>query len=280
MQVASRISAMASSGAPAEPYWGLYFEAEQAGCVVNMNKYAATNTVNLECSRDGATWTDFDANHNTGTTPVTLANVGDRVYFRTKGSTVGNPFATGDYQYRYFTLSKKAGAHGNIMSLAKGDEATTRIPAANYFYALFDSCSNLTSAPDLPAISLKDNCYGSLFYDCSGLVSGPPILPSTTPFPGCYAYMFYGCSRLTAAPEIKGTEYAQYCYYKMFEGCSALSSITVAFTQFSSSNNQFTDWVKGVAASGTFTCPTALGTNSTIARGTSKCPTGWTVVNF
>ena len=26
-------------------------------------------------------------------------------------------------------------------------------------------------------------------------------------------------------------------------------------------------------------CPTALGTNATITRGTNACPEGWTVVN-
>ena len=34
-----------------------------------------------------------------------------------------------------------------------------------------------------------------------------------------------------------------------------------------------------VAASDTFRCPTALGTNETIQRGTNACPSGWTVIN-
>ena len=37
--------------------------------------------------------------------------------------------------------------------------------------------------------------------------------------------------------------------------------------------------VYGAAATGTFYCPVALGTNETIERGTSRCPTGWTVIN-
>ena len=222
MVIASRISSWSGGGDSA--YWGLYFEAEEAGCVVNMNKYAATNTVSLEGSTDGgATWSDFDGNSNTGTTPVTLANIGDRVYFRTKGSTVGNPFSTGDMKYRYFTLSKKAGAHGNIMSLARGDIKTTVIPSAYYFYALFDSCANLTSAPKLPATTLTNYCYDSMFYDCSGLEAAPE-LPATALAMGCYYYMFYGCTSLASATELKASSVSQYGYAYMFYGCTSLTT--------------------------------------------------------
>lgn len=276
MQIASRISAMASSGAPAEPYWGLYFEAEQANCVVNMNKAGATNTVLLECSTDGGnTWSDFDGNSSTGTTPVTLANVGDRVYFRTKGTAVSNPYSTGEYQYRYFTLSKKAGAHGNIMSLAKGDEPTTTIPNSHYFYALFDSCANLTSAPELPATALTSHCYNSLFCDCSGLTTAPE-LPATTMVSGCYSYMFYGCTSLTTAPALPATTLVYLCYYYMFYGCSSLNSIEVHFTYWNAGLATTDSWVSGVPNSGTFYCPSGLG----IVYGPSRCPSGWTVVNI
>ena len=63
----------------------------------------------------------------------------------------------------------------------------------------------------------------------------------------------------------------------MFNGCSALNSIRVSFTAFNAI--AMANWVQNVAATGTFYCPTALGTNETIGRGTGKCPTGWTVIN-
>ena len=64
----------------------------------------------------------------------------------------------------------------------------------------------------------------------------------------------------------------------MFFNCSALSKIEVHFTKWTS--NALTNWVNGVAATGTFKCPAALGTNETITRGTGNCPEGWTVVNI
>lgn len=254
MSIAARNAILAGGGTPPfEPYWGLYFEAEQAGCIVNMNNYATTNTVSLECSLDaGATWTDFDGNSATGTTPVTLAAVGDRVYFRTKGTATGNPLSSGSMQYRYFTLSKKAGAHGNIMSLAKGNEPTYTIPAVNFFYALFDSCVNLTTAPDLPATALKSDCYNS---------------------------MFYGCTSLTTGPDLMAHNVAQMAYAYMFYGCSSLNSIKTDATDWVTVIDLHKEWVQGVASRGTFTCPAALGNNSTIRRGTSYCPNNWNVVN-
>ena len=84
--------------------------------------------------------------------------------------------------------------------------------------------------------------------------------------------MFSGCTSLTAAPELPATTTTTNSYREMFNGCTSLANITVAFTSWDpSSQYDFYNWVTGVAASGTFTCPTA--------RGTSKCPSGWTVVN-
>lgn len=280
MLIASRISAMADSGSPTPPtpaYWGLYFEAEEAGCVVNVNKYDATNYTAIECSPDGATWTDFDCDSATGTTPVTLANIGDRVYFRHKGSTVGNPFASASMKYRYFTLSKKAKAGGNIMSLVKGDEQTTTIPNELFFYALFDSCANLTTPPELPATTLTANCYNSMFWGCTALTKAPE-LPATTLAWACYGGMFYGCTALTEAPDLPATTLAGRCYQQLFTNCTSLASIKVPFTSWPATT--YTDnWVYNVASTGTFVCPTALGTDATIARGVHRCPSGWTVVN-
>ena len=34
---------------------------------------------------------------------------------------------------------------------------------------MFRNCQNLTTAPNLPATTLADNCYKWMFYDCSKL---------------------------------------------------------------------------------------------------------------
>ena len=68
------------------------------------------------------------------------------------------------------------------------------------FCNLFDGCSVLTSAPELPATKLADYCYYG---------------------------MFFCCTSLTAAPELKATTLAVRCYSSMFEGCTKLSTVTM-----------------------------------------------------
>jgi hypothetical protein len=66
----------------------------------------------------------------------------------------------------------------------------------------------------------------------------------------------------------------------MFYRCAKIDAITVGFSDPSKfGTNCVSNWVNGVKSTGTFTCPTALGTQSTITRGNHACPTKWTVVN-
>ena len=68
----------------------------------------------------------------------------------------------------------------------------------------------------------------------------------------------------------------------MFKGCTSLATVRTAQTQAwgdGTSDDPSLFWLEGVAATGTFYCPTALGTNATITRGVSACPEGWTVIN-
>jgi hypothetical protein len=92
--------------------------------------------------------------------------------------------------------------------------------------------------------------------------------------------MFRGCTSLTTAPELPATTLASNCYHGMFQGCTSLAYIAVKFNSFTGASSPVTDWMDGVAASGTFRCPTALGTDATISRGASACPYGWTVINI
>lgn len=59
----------------------------------------------------------------------------------------------------------------------------------------------------------------------------------------------------------------------MFQNCNKLASMDVNFSAWNPSNAT-TNWVNGVTASGTFTCPAELPDT----RGTSKIPSGWTRV--
>ena len=137
---------------------------------------------------------------------------------------------------------------------------------------MFGGCTALTVAPELPATTLAYGCYNSMFCHCPGLTTAPE-LPATTLAENCYRYMFSGCTALTVAPELPATELKEYCYYEMFKGCTNLSSVTCLATDIGA-NNCTTNWLSGVAATGTFT-----GANNTVAwvkDSESGVPTGWT----
>lgn len=61
-------------------------------------------------------------------------------------------------------------ASGSIMSLAYGENLNADnnliIKSNNIFSYLFHNCSNLVSAPDLPAVNMKGFAYEGLFADC------------------------------------------------------------------------------------------------------------------
>ena len=91
------------------------------------------------------------------------------------------------------------------------------------FCYLFKDCAVLTSAPELPATTLAENCYYSMFYGCTSLTAAPE-LKATTLANNCYDAMFFGCTSLTAAPKLPAIELAEYCYGNMFYGCISLTA--------------------------------------------------------
>jgi hypothetical protein len=112
-----------------------------------------------------------------------------------------------------------------------------------------------------------------MFEGCSSLVNAPE-LPATTLANYCYQNMFEGCTSLVNAPELPATTLANYCYSKMFKGCTNLKEIKVHFTTYNF--GELGDWVSGVSSIGTFYKPTVLPEEF----GASAIPIGWTVVNF
>ena len=147
---------------------------------------------------------------------------------------------------------------------------------ADFCYAfMFDGCTALTQAPALPATTLANNCYADMFEDCTSLTTAP-ALNATTMANFCYAFMFKGCTALTEAPALPATTLVGNCYSYMFEGCTKLSSVT-CLAEGNSVDSATTDWLKGVAASGTFTKAASMTSWTT---GESGIPSGWTVKNY
>ena len=99
-----------------------------------------------------------------------------------------------------FTSDVPVACTGDIRTLLDWSNYTTVNTANAMFNYLFENCSVLTSAPELPATILTECCYQG---------------------------MFKGCTNLTVAPELPATTLAVGCYNEMFEGCTKLSSVTM-----------------------------------------------------
>ena len=111
----------------------------------------------------------------------------------------------------------------NCSVLTSAPELPATTLATDCYYEMFYGCTSLTSAPKLPATTLANYCYHEMFYGCKSLTSAPK-LPATTLANSCYGSMFRYCRNLTSAPELPATTLANYCYKGMFSVCTKLTS--------------------------------------------------------
>ena len=152
--------------------------------------------------------------------------------------------------------------------------------ASSCYKAMFKGCTSLTSIPSglLPATTLTVyNCYQEMFSGCISLTSVPTdLLPATTLNHGCYSWMFNECTSLEKAPILPAATLGIFDYYQMFSGCSSLNEITCLATDISESTCT-TDWVSGVADSGTFYKSPSM---NDWTRSTSGIPVTWNVVDY
>ena len=204
----------------------------------------------------------------------------DKVAFYGNGTSITSYYnnGTGDTKIKGGTAD--CYIYGNIMSLVDetGFATATTLTGENAFNGFFFQNSKLYNHPSnelvLPATTLTDYCYKEMFRGCSGLTVAPK-LPATTLANYCYEDMFLDCIGLTSAPELPATTLTTNCYNRMFRNCSSLNSITCLATNISAPDAT-TNWLNGVAATGTFTKATSTDWG---ARDVSKIPTGWTIVN-
>lgn len=128
----------------------------------------------------------------------------------------------GEPSYTAFHMQGKIAASGSVMSLIDSIGESKTIPSKYCFYALFNKCTSLTQAPELPATTLTEDCYFGMFEDCTSLTQAHE-LPATTLANSCYAYMFSGCTSLTQAPKLPATTLTDECYNGMFTYCTSLT---------------------------------------------------------
>ena len=109
----------------------------------------------------------------------------------------------------------------NCTSLTQAPNLPATTLAAGCYWSMFSGCTSLIQAPALPATILKDNCYSAMFQHCYALTQ-PPALPATTLADSCYSFMFSYCNSLTQVPDLPATTLVYQCYSAMFKDCISL----------------------------------------------------------
>lgn len=180
---------------------------------VRLTKSGSPYKIDLQFKKDGGTWEAYTIGQG-----VSLSD-GESVSFRAAGKTDGM-FSLDEGNWYHFEMTGQIYASGNIMSLLdfyQGMDSLTR----NCFTRLFEGCTRLVTAPDLPADNLAYGCYSRLFSGCTDLVQAPE-LPASYVEEGSYAGMFSGCTSLQDAPELPASHVGNYGYFGMFGSCRSL----------------------------------------------------------
>lgn len=203
----------------------------------NFTVYTSTNQSN---------WTSIGNTSSGDLTATVPAN--SKLYLRATTSAWGS-----DTQFRAnrIRLSGNYNVGGNIMTLLKASTSYTSLSSsgewtflelfknqtkllnANLLYlptdtkrhcyhSMFSGCTNLRTAPALPATTMTEDCYNDMFGGCTNLRT-TPALPATTLADYCYTNLFRGCTSLTTAPELPATTLAYSCYLSMFRGCTGIT---------------------------------------------------------
>lgn len=176
---------------------------------------------NLEFSVNNGTWQKVIADN-----PVEFGGADSSLRLRGKCS---NGTATNENKYSTITFSNptvKVECSGDIRTLIDYTAYETVATANCSFISLFQNCTALKSAPQLPAKALKESCYQQMFEGCTSLTQAP-VLPATELKERCYQSMFKGCIALTQAPVLQATALKGQCYRQMFEGCTSLEQAPV-----------------------------------------------------
>ena len=211
-------------------------------------------TISVSSPKDGMQYSKNGGAKTAVTTSIDVA-AGDKVQFYGNGTSITRYYGTkitgsGDdftckvygnimslVDEENFATAKTLSANNTFKSLFNGNTtltdasglllpATQLALATSCYYSMFEGCSALTTAPELPATTLVNECYFYMFKGCTALTTAP-ALPATQLAGSCYYGMFYGCSALTAAPALPATQLENHCYRQMFRGCTTLTASPV-----------------------------------------------------
>lgn len=225
-------------------YGGMCLESIGNGFIIVQNP----NKFTIEYKIEEDEWTSSDA---------IVFNVvpknGERVWFRGHNATYAFGNSTDGFSgTRFECRGGDFYLYGNMMSLIYGDDYSgkTELTEDNTFYLLFYQNGNILNHPakdiELPATTITQFCYRTMFGECAKLTRAPK-LPAKVLKRQCYASMFSDCPLIKEFPEMGATEMdelscwimmkntgieeipalpamnlAEGCYYAMFAQCHNL----------------------------------------------------------
>lgn len=209
----------------------------------NVNCYVYGELMYLLCDKDGDTWT-----------PRTV-------------------LGEANFQRSFKGMS--------YMTLKEGKKLTLTVTQVGQSSCkcMFQDCTGFTETPIdcLPLATFqsgKNQAYASMFEGCTSMATAPE-LPATTLGESCYLTMFKGCTSLTESPLLPAPTIAKTAYQGMFQNCTSLRKITCLAT--SGINTNTSAWVSGVSATGSFFKAPSANWGGT---GNSRIPAGWTVYDY
>ena len=233
----------------------ILFEGETSDFTLKATNKSWNGTV--EYSTDKNTWNTWDGSE--------ISSANKKLYLRGKNNTTFYTTHTAK-----LVLSEKAGCYGNINTLLDYENPPTSVAERYCYQSMFQDCTLLTTAPELPATTLASNCYTQMFRGCTSLTTAP-ALPATTLESSCYDEMFQGCTSLTTAPELPATTLASGCYRSMFLKCTGLKISATQTGEYTTAWRipstgeiaaEAKDWNGGMLAAtgGTFTANPSINT--------------------
>ena len=148
---------------------------------------------------------------------------------------------------------------------------------------MFDGCTELETAPNLPATTLAPYCYRYMFNSCKKLRDVQKVLPAMILADHCYSWMFAGCDELEKAPELPASDLVYGCYQHMFSYSKKLRYVKCMVNNSINSSQYGTAYATGYWLEGAG----ELVTGEKIfvkkkgvewERNGSGIPPGWTIV--
>lgn len=200
------------------PVAWMYFISEQE-LRLGINAISTTISNNLYYSlNNGKAWTAWQGN---------TVTVSSNTRFYINGTDIDH-FATGtslnQFSYIKEYTDSEFECYGNIEALLdwKAVHSGIEPTMANYAFARFFESTKITTAPDLPArVTLTDYCYYGMFNRCTCLEKAPDLPAEYVPYAG-YTEMFLHCSSLVLSPRILAKQVGTMGCGNMFKDCSSL----------------------------------------------------------